>query len=80
MTADFSFECLQGENPDILRYLIRRDGRSWMIEVGQEIEMAQRQASDKGRTKKSRKEMLKYAAHLMVIRDRILAAIERGSF
>ena len=51
MTADFSFECLQGENPDILRYLIRRDGRSWMIEVGQEIEMAQRQASDKGRTK-----------------------------
>lgn len=76
-----NFELLQGETPDILGYLIRRDGARWLNDIAAEIDRAQSEVTDMPRRKrKARKAAIEYAALMSIKRDRVKAIIERGFF
>ena len=74
------FERLEGDAPDVVGYLIRRDGPSWLKEIGGEIDNAQRLARETRGEKKKARTFVALAALHCTKRDRLMAVIVRGYF
>ncbi len=81
MGLTMNYELLQGDTPDIVGYLIRRDGPQWLNDIAAEIDRAQRDAAGiPKRKRKARATAIEYGALMCTKRDQMKAVIERGSF